>query len=344
MIASNLKSLVLSRVFIVLLTVNFLWFECVVSALSTPCIPRSFGFDSTVCVCNSTYCDYATPTPPIRTAQYVTYTSSMGGLRFEQSGGTLVTSAPAPSKTDARGGDNVITITREYSTDQAIMGFGGAFTDAAGINIKSLSNATQYLLMKSYFAPEGIAYSFGRVPIGGCDFSTHGYTYADAPNDPKLEKFNLSKEDFDYKIPLILQANRLRGEPLHLIGTAWSSPAWMKTNNALTGEGELKPQYYQLWAQYLIMFLDQYKKENLNFWALTTGNEPINGDLPSFLPFVPKFNSMGWLPKNAANWIANNLGPTLRASGHNATKILAIDDQRFVLPWWIEEVCIVNFF
>lgn len=41
-----------------------------------------------------------------------------------------------------------ITITREHLTSQDILGFGGAFTDAAGINIKSLSNGTQYLLMK----------------------------------------------------------------------------------------------------------------------------------------------------------------------------------------------------
>ncbi|XP_026688399.1 glucosylceramidase-like [Diaphorina citri] len=192
---------------------------------------------------------------------------------------------------------------------------------------------------RSYFSPEGISYAFGRVPIGGCDFSTRAYTYDDIPNDKKLEKFNLTTEDFQYKIPLIQQANRLRGEPLRLVGSAWSAPAWMKTNNALTGRGELKTQYYQTWAQYLIMFLDFYKREQLSFWALTTGNEPINGDLPSFLPFVPKFNSMGWHPKSVATWIANNLGPTLRSSQHNATKILAIDDQRFVLPWWLEQVC-----
>lgn len=82
-----------------------------------------------------------------------------------------------------------------------------------------------------------------------------------------------------------------------------------------------------------------YKKEGLSFWALTTGNEPINGEFPSFLPFVPKFNSMGWRPTTEATWIANNLGPTIKASQYNRTKILALDDQRFVLPWWLDQVC-----
>ncbi|KAI5710715.1 hypothetical protein M8J76_013795 [Diaphorina citri] len=321
---------------VVVLLVSFLLFDTV-SAVPTPCVPRRFGYDSVVCVCNATYCDFAPPTPAIPAQQYVLYTSSMGGLRFQQSSGSFV----AMPKVGGKQGDE-ITITRENATDQTILGFGGAFTDASGINIKSLSNATQYLLMKSYFSPEGISYAFGRVPIGGCDFSTRAYTYDDIPNDKKLEKFNLTTEDFQYKIPLIQQANRLRGEPLRLVGSAWSAPAWMKTNNALTGRGELKTQYYQTWAQYLIMFLDFYKREQLSFWALTTGNEPINGDLPSFLPFVPKFNSMGWHPKSVATWIANNLGPTLRSSQHNATKILAIDDQRFVLPWWLEQMTADN--
>lgn len=33
-------------------------------------------------------------------------------------------------------------------TYQTMLGFGGAFTDAAGLNIKTLSNATQEQLMK----------------------------------------------------------------------------------------------------------------------------------------------------------------------------------------------------
>lgn len=61
-----------------------------VSAVPTPCVPRRFGYDSVVCVCNATYCDFAPPTPAIPAQQYVLYTSSMGGLRFQQSSGSFV--------------------------------------------------------------------------------------------------------------------------------------------------------------------------------------------------------------------------------------------------------------
>ena len=47
---------------------------------------------------------------------------------------------------------------------------------------------------------------------------------------------------------------------------------------------------------------------------------------------------MGWTPPTMAKWVADNLGPTLAASKFNKTLILALDDQRFNLPWYIEQV------
>lgn len=39
---------------------------------------------------------------------------------------------------------------------QFILGFGGAFTDAAGINIKALPSKLQEHLLMSYFSEKGI--------------------------------------------------------------------------------------------------------------------------------------------------------------------------------------------
>ena len=38
---------------------------------------------------------------------------------------------------------------------QAVLGFGGAFTDSATLNIMNLSPSAQDKLIKSYFGPEG---------------------------------------------------------------------------------------------------------------------------------------------------------------------------------------------
>lgn len=39
---------------------------------------------------------------------------------------------------------------------------------------------------------------------------------------------------------------------INLLGTAWTAPPWMKTNNKYTCEnfGILKEKYYHLWALY----------------------------------------------------------------------------------------------
>lgn len=80
-------------------------------------------------------------------------------------------------------------------------------------------------------------------------------------------------------------------------------------------------------------FLDAYHTHNLTFWALTTGNEPINGYSPCIT-----INSMGWSPTLQRDWISGHLGPQLKSSKHNATLLFAVDDQRYVVPWWLETV------
>jgi glucosylceramidase len=79
-------------------------------------------------------------------------------------------------------------------------------------------------------------------------------------------------------------------------------------------------------------FLDEYKKQGIEFWGISTGNEPINGILP-----VNRFNSMGWTPQSQRHWIKHNFGPALKQY-HCSVKLLALDDQRFMLPWWINMV------
>ena len=44
-----------------------------------------------------------------------------------------------------------------------------------------------------------------------------------------------------------------------LFGSAWSAPGWMKSNNEVFGQGYLLPQYYQVWADYHLKFLNAYK-------------------------------------------------------------------------------------
>ncbi|CAG0890294.1 unnamed protein product [Darwinula stevensoni] len=218
---------------------------------------------------------------------------------------------------------------------QSLLGFGGAFTDAAGLNIKSLEPAAQELIIRSYFAPEGIRYNIGRIPMGGSDFSTRPYSYDDVEGDEAFEFWSLAFEDLEYKIPLVHLAREVSEEEVLLFGSAWSAPRWMKTNNDFIGEGRLKDEYYQLWADYFIKFLEAYSAAGLDMWGLTAGNEPTNGNIPGF-----SFNCMGWTPETQRKWVAENLGPTLRAAGYGKDNLtlMVFDDQRAYVETWLPTI------
>lgn len=82
-------------------------------------------------------------------------------------------------------GPNIIALLQiNYTAKyQKILGFGGAFTDAAAIVAHQLSEDLQTKLLSQYFGDEGIRYNIGRIPMAGCDFSTYSYTYDSVWND-----------------------------------------------------------------------------------------------------------------------------------------------------------------
>ncbi|KAJ9573850.1 hypothetical protein L9F63_008774, partial [Diploptera punctata] len=181
----------------------------------------------------------------------------------------------------------------------------------------------------SYFAPEGSQYNMIRVPVGGSDFSTRAYSYDDVEGDDTLQNFALAEEDTKYKIPYIKRAIELNPRNILLFGAPWSSPKWMKTNNEFNGKGQLKEEYYQLWADYFVRFFDEYAKENLTFWSISAENEPSNGFSTNFT-----FNALGWTSEGERDWVANYLGPTMQKSDHQDVKIMVLDDQRPYLSTW----------
>ncbi|XP_052758741.1 lysosomal acid glucosylceramidase-like [Galleria mellonella] len=334
-----------------------------------PCAARNVGIEgrSIVCVCNATYCDTITREIPAPRS-FVRYTSSKDGKRFEKSYGSIQSLLNRTSETV----EDIDPIDISIDTDedekekyfnfdfganftdefqdplwkrvvirvytiiyrQEIEGFGGSVTDAAAINWRKLSDGAQRQFIDTYFSNKGIEYNMIRVPIGGSDFSTHPYAYNELPwNDVALTNFTLSEEDLFYKLPLIRlgqAAAAATNNEVKITASTWSPPVWMKSNERITGFGQLKPEFYQTYADYHIRFMEAYARAHVKIWAITTTNEPLNGIVP-----VANFNSLGWTPGQLGRWVANNLGPTLRNSSFSDTLILAVDDQRYVLPAWL---------
>lgn len=95
---------------------------------------------------------------------------------------------------------------------------------------------------------------------------------------------------------------------------------------------QLKPEYYQTWADYHLKWLNLMNATGLNIWAISTGNEP---NFSTNTPFI----GLNWNASNQAEWIAKNLGPTIKQSSyHDRVKIHTYDDNRDTLLTWLNEM------
>ena len=218
----------------------------------------------------------------------------------------------------APGGSDALTISVDPSRRyQSMDGFGASITDSSAQVLYGMSRSQRNAAMHSLFADDKL--SFLRQPIGASDFvAGPHYTYDDVPageTDYRLRHFSI---DHDRKqiLPLLRQALRLNPQ-IKVIGSPWSPPAWMKTNQDLVG-GRLidSPRVYDAYARYLVKFVRAYKREGVPIYALTVQNEPQNRK-PSGYP------GMDMPVAQQANLIAS-LGPKLRRAGFR-TKILGYD-------------------
>ncbi|XP_071785392.1 lysosomal acid glucosylceramidase-like [Asterias amurensis] len=275
-------------------------------------IPHATSF---VCECSATYCDTIERNTKPRFGQYVVYTSSKDGDRFQRQLFMLENKAKYRQQL-------IVDDSVHY---QEILGFGGSFTDSATMNILNLSDGATENLLKSYFSTEGLEYSLGRVPIHSCDFSTREYSYDNTPGDYELSRFELVEEDTKYKIPVIRAALDMSPRELKLIASPWSAPAWMKTNGKMAGGGSLIGQpgglVYQTWALYFVKFLEAYKKNDISIWGVTTQNEPSAGSMPFY-----QWQSMSMPAAIMRDFVKRDLGPTLHDHGYQDLHIITHDD------------------
>jgi glucosylceramidase len=203
---------------------------------------------------------------------------------------------------------------------QTILGFGGAFTEAAAYTLSRMSEANQQEILRAYFDPnEGLGYNIGRVAIHSCDFALENYTYIE-DGDTTLSTFDIARER-RWVIPMIQEAERIAGQPIQLLASPWSPPAWMKTNNDMNHGGKLKPEYRDVWARYYVKFLDALKAEGLTPFAITVQNEPAA---------VQIWDSCIYTAEEERDFIKHHLGPVMK-DHHPDIHIVIWDHNRDIL-------------
>ena len=201
---------------------------------------------------------------------------------------------------------------------QEIIGFGGAFTEAAAYTLSRMSGGNQKKIIDAYFGPNGIGYSFCRNHINSCDFSLGNYAYVEDPADTKLKTFDISN-DRKYIIPMIKMAQAASKYPIRFMASPWSPPAFMKTTGQMNRGGKLKEEYRELWAQYVARYIKEYQKEGVNTIAVTVQNEPNA---------TQAWDSCLYTGEEETAFVRDYLGPVLEREGLSDVKILIWDHNK----------------
>ena len=213
--------------------------------------------------------------------------------------------------------NNADIIVDTAQTFQTVDGFGYTLTDASAELIDGLPSSMKDELLKELFGGDStsIRVSYLRVSIGASDLSTSVYTYNDLPagqTDPELQNFSLRKDQS--KVVPLLKSILAINPSIKILGSPWTPPSWMKTNNSPKG-GSLLPQYYTTYANYFVRYIQAMKAEGITIDAITPQNEPLH----------PENNpSMFMSAEQQADFIKNHLGPAFRAN-NITTKIIIYD-------------------
>lgn len=200
---------------------------------------------------------------------------------------------------------------------QSIDGFGYTLTGGSATLINGLDATEKSKLLKELFSTEenAISISYLRLSIGASDLSASVFSYDDMPagqTDVNLDHFSLNPDKTDL-IPL-LKAIVAINPNIKFLGSPWSPPVWMKDNGSSVG-GSLKPEYYSVYAKYLVKYIQQMKAEGITIDAITPQNEPLHpGNNPSL------YMTAG----QQADFIKNHLGPAFQTAGLT-TKIIVYD-------------------
>lgn len=199
---------------------------------------------------------------------------------------------------------------------QTIDGFGYTLTGGSVEVINRLSLAKKEALLREIFGNEenSIGVSYIRLSIGASDLNSEVFSYNDitkGKTDKELSEFNLAK---DQPVIEMLKKALTINPNIKIIATPWSPPIWMKDNGNSIG-GSLKPEYYEVYAQYFVKYIQAMQQNGIKIDAITPQNEPLHsGNNPS----------MYMTAEQERDFIKNNLAPAFQKA-KISTKIIIYD-------------------
>lgn len=214
--------------------------------------------------------------------------------------------------------NNYVTIEVDSAiTYQTIDGFGFTLTGGSARLINQLDSDTKDDLLTELFSIDSnaIGISYLRISMGASDLSDEVFTYNEMPAnqiDMELKYFSIEKEQ-THLIPILKKILSINPN-IKIMGSPWTAPTWMKTNTSFMG-GSLKPEYYDVYSNYFVKYIEAMANEGIVIDAVTIQNEPLHaGNNPS----------MYMEAIDQALFIKNHLGPLFESNGIK-TKIIVYD-------------------
>ncbi|HCT80429.1 MAG TPA: glucosylceramidase [Micromonosporaceae bacterium] len=246
---------------------------------------------------------------------WLTTTNDSGGRNVTRG---LQQQSPIAFAATSPGATHTINV-NENTTYQQFEGGGASFTDSAAWLLNSsgtISASTRDQVMRDLFDPvNGIGLAFVRNPMGASDLARFNYSYDNTCCN--LNDFSIGHDLTDV-VPLTKQAKALNPN-LKVKGAPWSAPAWMKDNNDFVHRGWLKAEYYPMYAQYFVKYVQQNAAQGLKIDYVSVQNEPTccGSDDTGYA-------SMNWNGSGLLEFTKNHLFPAFRAAGIS-TKVLVLD-------------------
>ena len=202
---------------------------------------------------------------------------------------------------------------------QRLEGFGGAFTEAAATTWLKLSPPRREAFMRACFDPrDGHGYTLCRVHMNSCDFGMGNYAHVEQAGDLALGSFSIAR-DQQALLPMIQAAQRVAGQPLKLLVSPWSPPAWMKDTGRMNDGGRLLPECRAAWAQCFVRFIRAYEAEGVPVWGVSVQNEPEARQ---------RWDSCLYSAEEERDFVRDHLGPALHAAGLGHVRVVVWDHNR----------------
>lgn len=251
--------------------------------------------------------------------------------------------APVPAAETNEGVDIVIDVA---NTRQTIEGFGACFNELGWASLSKLEASARDSIMNELFTPGvGGNFTICRMPVAANDFSVDWYSYNETEGDFAMDKFSIA-HDRQMLIPFIQAALRFQPElkiwaspwcpPSWMkYNRHYAGKSTMKMYRALKEqlkEGEStymarvvdnglpedkegdegmdmfiqEDAYLKAYALYFSKFIDAYRKEGIDIFAVMPQNEFNSAQI---------FPSCCWTAKGLRNFVGKYLGPAMTEKG-----------------------------